>query len=62
MATSPLPSWWPKNGRIGYITPAFSGVPNKRDKIRSSYITPAFSGAQKWVDWLHNPCLLGDPH
>ena len=22
-------------------------------------ITPAFSGAQKWVDWLHNPCLLG---
>ena len=38
-------------GRIGRqncnITPVFSGVPNKGDKITNGYITPAFSGAQK---------------
>ena len=34
----------PKRGRKCYVTPAFSGVPNKGDKIRSGYLTPAFSG------------------
>ena len=50
VATSPLPSRGPKNGRIGYVTRAFSGVPNKGDKIRIAYNTAAFSGGQKWVD------------
>ena len=49
MATPPQPSRGPKNGRIGYITPAFSGVPNSREKIRSGYITPAFLGADSLV-------------
>ena len=37
------------------------GSPNNGDKIRIGYITPAFSGARHWVEWLHNPCLLGGP-
>ena len=44
VATSTLPPRGPKRGRKCYVTPAFSGVPNKGDKIRSSYLTPAFSG------------------
>ena len=43
---SPLPSRGPKNGRIGYITPAFSGVPNRRGQNQN---------------WLHHPCLFGGP-
>ena len=46
MATSPLPSWGPKNGRIGDITPAFSGFPNTRGQNHK---------------WPHHPCLLGGP-
>ena len=30
-----------------YLTPAFSGVPDRGDKNRIGYLTPAFSGAQK---------------
>ena len=30
-----------------YVIPAFSGIPNKGDKIRSGYLTRAFLGAQK---------------
>ena len=37
-ATSPLPSRGPTSGRICYVTIAFSGVPNKGDKIRSGCI------------------------
>ena len=44
MATSPLPSQGPTSGWNCYVTPAFSGVPGKGDKIRSGYITPAFLG------------------
>ena len=38
MATSPLPSRGPTNGRKCYVTPAFSGVPSKGDKIKSGCI------------------------
>ena len=36
-----LPSRGPKSGRNGYITHAFSGVPNAEcgDKIRCGYLT-----------------------
>ena len=40
MATSPLPSGGPTSGRKCYITPAFSGVPIKGDKIRNDYLAP----------------------
>ena len=33
VATSPLPSRGPASGRKCYVTPAFSGVPSKGDKI-----------------------------
>ena len=35
LAASPLPSWGPKNGRKCYTTPAFSGVPSKREQNQS---------------------------
>ena len=59
LATSPLPSRWPTSGRICCVTPAFSGVPSKGDKIKSGYLT--FSGGHKWAELLHNPCILGGP-
>ena len=31
LAASPLPSRGPKRGRKCYVTPAFSGIPNKRE-------------------------------
>ena len=37
------------------LTPVFSRIPGKGDKIRSGYITPTFSGGPKWVEVLHNP-------
>ena len=40
---------------------AFSGVPNKGDKIRSGYINPTFSWAQNWAEWRRNPHVLGSP-
>ena len=46
VATSPLPSRVPKRGRKCYITPAFSGVPNKGEQNEK---------------WLPHPCLLGGP-
>ena len=49
MATSPLPSQGPIGGRIGYITPAFSGSPIEGDNIRSGYITPEFLGTDSLV-------------
>ena len=33
LATSPLPSWGPASGRKCYLTPTFSGVSSKGDKI-----------------------------
>ena len=65
MATSPLPRRRPRGGRNCYVTPAFSGVPKRGDKIRISYltlpcrgpkggqkgyVTPAFSGVPKRGD------------
>ena len=63
VAASILPSQGPKRGWNCYITPAFSGVPNKGDKKsevaasplpsrgpkrgRNCYVTPAFSGVPK---------------
>ena len=57
VAASPLPSWGPTGGqkcyvttserRYCYVTLAFSGIPNKGDKIRGARFTPAFSGADK---------------
>ena len=49
MATSPLPSRGSPHGdKIGrgYLTPAFSGVPNRMGRNQK---------------WLHHPCLLGGP-
>ena len=59
VAASALPSRGPKRGCNCYITPTFSGVPNKVDKIRSGYLTLAFSVAHKRVEVLRNPCILG---
>ena len=61
MATSPMPSWEPKRDRNGYLTPPFSGVPDKGGKIRSGYLTRAFVGAHKRAELLHNPYSLGGP-
>ena len=44
MAASPLPSRGPKNGRIGYITPAFSGATNRRGQNQKR---------------VNHPCVLG---
>ena len=46
VAASPLPSRGPKGGRRCYVTPAFSGVPNKQERNQK---------------WLPHPCLLGGP-
>ena len=54
LATSPLSSRGPKRGRKCYITPAFSGVPSKGDKIKV--------GSNEGGDeMLHHPCILGGP-
>ena len=85
-----------KSGRECYVTPTFSGVPNKGEqnqnwlpqpcllagpkvggsarsplhsqgsptkgnKIRIGCLSHAFSGAQKWVEVLCHPCILGGP-
>ena len=46
MATSPLPSRGAKRGQKCYVTPAFSGVPSKGDKIKSGCI----GGKDKTLD------------
>ena len=63
VATSLLPSRGPKRGRKCYVTPAFLAVPNTKrgEKLISGCLTPAFSGAQKRVEVLRNPCILGGP-
>ena len=74
VVATPPPSWGPKRGRICYVTPTFSGIPNtkhgqqnqkwsptKGNKIRSGCLTPAFSGAQKRAEMLHHPCILRSP-
>ena len=94
LATSAMPSRKPKSGRKCYVTPAFSGVPNKGEqnqnwlprpcllggpkvggtatsplhsrgspskgnKIRIGCLRHAFWEAQKWVEVLRHPCILG---
>ena len=82
VATSPLPSqgsptkgtrsMWAQKRRKCYITPAFSGVPNKGDKIKvgtkegGDATSPLHSRGcpSKWgqnQNWLPKPCLLEDP-
>ena len=41
---------WPASGRVGYLTPAISGVPNAKS-----------GGQNEWADWRHKPCCLGVP-
>ena len=45
----------------GSLALAFSGVPNKGHEITRGYLTPAFSGAQKRVESLRKPRILGGP-
>ena len=61
LAASRLPSWGPTSGWKCYVTPAFSGVPKKGDKIRSGCLTLAFLEANMWADLLRNICVLGGP-
>ena len=69
MATSPLPyrgspplqsggqnQKWPTSGRIGYLTPAVSGIPTASVRGAKSEV------AHKWAMWLPYPCRIGDPH
>ena len=46
LAASAMPSQGPKSGRKCYVTPAFSGVPNKGEQNQN---------------WLPKACLLGGP-
>ena len=48
VATSPLPSRKPTSRRNCYVTPAFSGVPRKGDKLTTGYLTPTNS-AHLWA-------------
>ena len=48
-------------GRKCYLTPAFSGVPIKGDKIKGGYLTRAFSGAHQWVECYITPALSRVP-
>ena len=43
----------PKEGGC-YVKPAFSGIPNKGNKIRSGYPTPAFSGVTSKIWHIPN--------
>ena len=61
VVASPMPSRGPKRGWNCYITPAFSGILNKGDKIRSGRLTPAFPVPQKRVELLCIPCVVGGP-
>ena len=63
VATSSMTSGGPRRGRKCYVTAAFSELPNDKrwKKIRPGYLIPALSGAQKRVELLGNPCILGVP-
>ena len=69
LATSPLPyrgapplqsggqnQKWPTSGRIGYLTPAVSGIPTASKRGAKSEV------AHKCAKWLPHPCRIGDPH
>ena len=61
MATSPLPSRGAKRGRNSYISPAFSGVPNKEEENQKWLPHPCLLGGAKSAAVLRNPCISGDP-
>ena len=63
MVASHLHSQGPKRGRNCYVTPAISRIPNTKrgEKIKSGCLTLVFPGAQKRVEVLRNPCILGGP-
>ena len=46
----------PTRRKVGYITPAASGIPTASRRGAKSEV------AHKWARWLHRPCSLGDPH
>ena len=63
MATSTLPSGEPSRKRNSYVTLAFSGVPNKGDKIKSGYVTPCLlRGPQEVGNCYVTPAFLGVPN
>ena len=74
MATSPLPSWGPKEKRKCYVTLAFSKIPNAKRreqnqkcsatikrKIRNGCPTTTFPEGQRKAQMLLHPCNLRDP-
>ena len=63
VATSPLPTQWPKIGQNGNITSALLGASSAqhREKLRKWLLQPYQIGVYIWAEWLHNPCLLGGP-
>ena len=61
VATAPLPSWVPRIGRNGYITPALSRVPQQWGQNQKWLHHPCFLGARNWAEWLHKPHLLRGP-
>ena len=58
-----LPLGGAKAGRNCYATPALVGVLGAKDakNIRTGCLTLAFSVAQKRVEFLPHPCILGGP-
>ena len=62
VAASPLPSRGPGRRQKCYVTLASRGSRTKGNQIRPGYLTLVFSGAQKRVEMLRQPCILGDPH
>ena len=61
MATSPLPSWGPTSSQNCYVTPAFSGVPRRGDKIKNGHLTPAFLGPTSRRNCYVGPAFCGVP-
>ena len=61
LATSPLASRGPTSGLKCYVTPIFSGVLGKGDKIRLGYLTPTFSGAPMGRNCCLTGCSRGSP-
>ena len=57
-ATSPLPSGGPTSGRKCYVTPAFSGIPNKGDKIKAQKKNKKNLNKNFSMVSLFQPCRL----
>ena len=61
IGSSAMPSRGHKCGRKCYVTPAFSGVPNKWEQNQNCLPQPCLLGGQQWVEVLGQPCILGGP-